>query len=174
MANYDIVKSDTSAVESIDNTNESSLSLALESIEIKNASIIGRFQVLDNKSETILDIAHNEQSVEKLIENLRSYYPSRKLHAVFGVLKDKNLDLILKPLKNIFESWHISNSNNERALSAHELKKNNFFILEKPNVYDTIEDAYNGAIEIADINKDVIIVFGSSYTIAPILKRREI
>jgi folylpolyglutamate synthase/dihydropteroate synthase len=93
---------------------------------------------------------------------------------VFGVLKDKNLDLILKPLKNIFESWHISNSNNERALSVHELKKNNFFILEKPNVYDTIEDAYNGAIEIADINKDVIIVFGSSYTIAPILKRREI
>jgi len=143
-------------------------------VGLKNASIIGRFQVLDKKPETILDIAHNEQSVEKLIENLRSYYPSRKLHAVFGVLKDKNLDLILKPLKNIFESWHISNSNNERALSAHELKKNNFFILEKPNVYDTIEDAYNGAIEIADINKDVIIVFGSSYTIAPILKRREI
>jgi hypothetical protein len=40
LANYDIVKSDTSSVESLDDDSGSPISLALESIEIKNASII--------------------------------------------------------------------------------------------------------------------------------------
>lgn len=136
---------------------------------LKKAKILGRFQILDSKPKTILDIAHNEQSINMLVDNLKRYYPKNKLHAVFSVLKDKNIDDILSLLHGVFESWHISHSDNERALDVSELRKNKFFVLEKPSVYDNIEDAYIGATKNIKSKDDIVVVFGSSYTVAPIL-----
>lgn len=140
-------------------------------IGLEKAEIIGRFQILKTIPVAVLDIAHNEPSVEKLIENLKKYYPKSNFHAVFSVLKDKDVDKILNLLKGFFKSWHISNSKNERALNVNELKKNDFFITENLFAYDSIEKAYDKAIEFIDNKQDIIVVFGSSYTIAPILQR---
>ena len=140
-------------------------------IGLEKAEIIGRFQILKTIPVAVLDIAHNEPSVEKLIENLKKYYPKSNFHAVFSVLKDKDVDKILNLLKGFFTSWHISNSKNERALNVNELKKNDFFITENLFAYDSIEKAYDRAIEFIDNKQDIIVVFGSSYTIAPILQR---
>ena len=76
---------------------------------------------------------------------------------------------MLNLAKEFFKSWHISNSDNERALEVKELKLNNFFILEETNTYDSIEEAYKGALEYSKKENDVIVVFGSSYTVSPIL-----
>ena len=114
-------------------------------------------------------MAHNEQSIQNLLDNLKKYYPQKDFHAVFGILKDKNVDKILTMLKRKFKSWHISNSDNERALNVNELKKNNFFISENTNVYDNIEDAYIGAKSKIENKNDIIVVFGSSYTVAPVI-----
>ena len=140
-------------------------------IGLEKAEIIGRFQILKTIPVAVLDIAHNEPSVEKLIVNLKKYYPNSNFHAVFSVLKDKDVDKILNLLKGFFASWHISNSKNERALNVNELKKNDFFITENLFAYDSIEKAYDRAIEFIDNKQDIIVVFGSSYTIAPILQR---
>ena len=140
-------------------------------IGLEKAEIIGRFQILKTIPVAVLDIAHNEPSVEKLIENLKKYYPKSNFHAVFSILKDKDVDKILNLLKGFFKSWHISNSKNERALNVNELKKNDFFITENLFAYDSIGKAYDGAIEFIDNKQDIIVVFGSSYTIAPILQR---
>lgn len=140
-------------------------------IGLEKAEIIGRFQILKTIPVAVLDIAHNEPSVEKLIVNLKKYYPNSNFHAVFSVLKDKDVDKILNLLKGFFKSWHISNSKNERALNVNELKKNDFFITENLFAYDSIEKAYDRAIEFIDNKQDIIVVFGSSYTIAPILQR---
>ena len=139
---------------------------------LKKAKILGRFQILDSKPKIILDIAHNEQSISMLVNNLKRYYPNNKFHAVFSVLRDKKIDDILNLLRDIFESWHISHSDNERALNVNELRKNKFFISEKPNVYDNIEDAYIGATKNIKSKDDIIVVFGSSYTVAPILNNK--
>ena len=78
LGNYDIVKSDTSVVESLDKTNESALSLALESIEIKNASIIYkddfylthfRLTDLNHSSSIVLD---GDSYFMKTITNINS------------------------------------------------------------------------------------------------------
>ncbi len=136
---------------------------------LRKSFILGRFQVLNTSPLTILDMAHNEQSIQNLLDNLKKYYPQKDFHAVFGILKDKNVDKILTMLKRKFKSWHISNSDNERALNVNELKKNNFFISENTNVYDNIEDAYNGAKSKIENKNDIIVVFGSSYTVAPVI-----
>jgi dihydrofolate synthase/folylpolyglutamate synthase len=138
---------------------------------LKKSEILGRFQVLNSVPETILDIAHNEQSIILLINNLKKYYPKKKFHAVFSVLKDKNIDEMLNLLKGIFDSWHIAQSDNDRALEVTELKEKKFFILEKPIVYDSIEQAYEGALKKSNKKEDMLVVFGSSYTVAPILNK---
>ena len=69
------------------------------SIGLKNAKIVGRFQVFETKPTVILDVAHNPQSIDILKDNLKKYFPNKKFHAVFGVLKDKDVDEILIKLK---------------------------------------------------------------------------
>lgn len=140
-------------------------------IGLKNAKIIGRFQIFETKPIVILDVAHNPQSIDILKDNLKKYFPNKKFHAVFGVLKDKDVDEILIKLKGVFDSWHISESTNERALRITELKDKKFFILEKPSIYGNINKAFDGAIENIKKEDEIIVVFGSSYTVAPILSR---
>ena len=157
------------AIQAIDCCEKIVLDHKKTNIGLRKSFILGRFQVLNTSPLTILDMAHNEQSIENLLENLNKYYPQKDYHAVFGILKDKKVDDILIMLKRKFKSWHISNSNNERALNVNELKKNNFFISENTNVYDNIEHAYNGAKSKIENKNDIIVVFGSSYTVAPVL-----
>ena len=140
-------------------------------IGLKNAKIIGRFQIFETKPTVILDVAHNPQSIDILKDNLKKYFPNKKFHAVFGVLKDKDVDEILIKLKGVFDSWHISESTNERALRITELKNKKFFTLEKPSIYDNISEAFDGAIENIKKEDEIIVVFGSSYTVAPILSK---
>ena len=140
-------------------------------IGLKNAKIIGRFQIFEIKPTVILDVAHNPQSIDILKDNLKKYFPNKKFHAVFGVLKDKDVDEILIKLKGVFDSWHISESTNERALRITELKNKKFFTLEKPSIYGNISEAFDGAIENIKKEDEIIVVFGSSYTVAPILSK---
>ena len=70
-------------------------------IGLKNAKIIGRFQIFETKPTVILDVAHNPQSIDILKDNLKKYFPNKKFHAVFGVLKDKDVDEILIKLKGV-------------------------------------------------------------------------
>ncbi len=140
-------------------------------IGLKNAKIIGRFQIFETKPTVILDVAHNPQSIDILKDNLKKYFPNKKFHAVFGVLKDKDVDEILIKLKGVFDSWHISESTNERALRITELKDKKFFTLEKPSIYGNINNAFDGAIENIKKEDEIIVVFGSSYTVAPILSK---
>ena len=44
-------------------------------------------------------------------------------------------------------------------------------IEEKIMDYDSIDNAYDSAVKIAKKEGGIIVVFGSSYTIAPILKK---
>ena len=157
------------ALQAIHCCKEVSLDKEKTNIGLSKAQIFGRFQVENTLPLTILDMAHNEQSVEILIENLENYYPKNNFHAVFAILKDKDVNSILSVSKTKFKSWHISNSDNERALNVNELKKNDFFVSEKANVYDSIEKAYYGAKKHIENKNDIIVVFGSSYTVAPII-----
>jgi len=79
---------------------------------------------------------------------------------------------MLNLLKDIFKSWHIAQSDNDRALKVSELKEKEFFISEKPRVYDSIELAYEGALNTSNKEEDVLVVFGSSYTVAPIINKK--
>ena len=165
------IKNAAAAIQAIHLCDDLELNEKKVLIGLKNAKIIGRFQIFETKPTVILDVAHNPQSIDILKDNLKKYFPNKKFHAVFGVLKDKDVDEILIKLKGVFDSWHISESTNERALRITELKDKKFFTLEKPSIYGNINKAFDGAIENIKKEEEIIVVFGSSYTVAPILSK---
>ena len=165
------IKNAAAAIQAIHLCDDLELNEKKVLIGLKNAKIIGRFQIFETKPTVILDVAHNPQSIDILKDNLKKYFPNKKFHAVFGVLKDKDVDEILIKLKGVFDSWHISESTNERALRITELKDKKFFTLEKPSIYGNINKAFDGAIENIKKEDEIIVVFGSSYTVAPILSK---
>lgn len=63
---------------------------------IKEFSLPGRYERLQENPDIIIDGAHNPEAVSKLVESLKLNYPDRKLRMVFGAFKDKDIRAMLK------------------------------------------------------------------------------
>lgn len=71
----------------------------------------GRMQLLagpDGRTRVILDGAHNSHAVRRLVETLRTYYPGKKFHCLFGALKDKDVGEMLRLMAPHVACWHIT------------------------------------------------------------------
>ena len=71
----------------------------------------GRMQLLagpDGRIRVILDGAHNSHAVRRLVETLRTYYPGKKFHCLFGALKDKDVGEMLRLMAPHVACWHIT------------------------------------------------------------------
>ncbi len=77
-----------------------------------------RFQVLPGRPTTILDVAHNPHAAAVLAENLDNmgFYPVT--HAVFGMLRDKDIGAVVARLGDRVDHWHIGSTHGPRGSSA--------------------------------------------------------
>lgn len=81
----------------------------------------GRFEVVNTSPLTIVDVAHNPSSFLALDNNLRQYFPGKKIILIFACSKDKDAK---KMLKNIDYSYlFLTSFNNPRAKNPLELKR---------------------------------------------------
>src|SRR5262245_22480485 len=86
----------------------------------------GRFQVLPGRPTVVLDVAHNPQAARVLADNLdeMGFYP--ETHAVFGMLRDKDIAGVCDALKSCFSSWSVADLAVPRGATsdalAHSLK----------------------------------------------------
>ena len=69
----------------------------------------------------MLDVAHNPHAVAALAQNLdqMGFFP--RTHAVFGAMRDKDIDAILARMAPLVDSWHFTDLPAARAASAAEL-----------------------------------------------------
>lgn len=84
---------------------------------LKKSLWAGRMQKLvdaDGKFCWLLDGAHNPHAVKRLSESLDLYYPQRKFHCVFGALKDKAIEEMIRLLKPHISVWHVTRTPYER------------------------------------------------------------
>ena len=88
---------------------------------IKNSFIEGRFEVLKSNPLIVCDIAHNPSSFIALRDNLRIYYPWKKIILIFAVSEDKDMCSMLKKIK--FEQIILTRFNNSRACDPTEIQK---------------------------------------------------
>ena len=81
----------------------------------------GRFQVVPGEPTIVLDVAHNPHAVAALALNLdqMGFFP--RTHAVFGAMRDKDIDAILARMAPLVDHWHFTDLPAARAASAAEL-----------------------------------------------------
>jgi len=66
----------------------------------------GRFQVLPGRPAVVLDVAHNPQAAAMLAQNLADMGTYPATHAVFGMLRDKDIEGVCAALKGRFSAWY--------------------------------------------------------------------
>jgi len=81
----------------------------------------GRFQTLSMKPPMIFDGAHNPNAAAALFQTLEEIFPTLGKNYVFGFMKDKDVEGILKALApSIEKAWAITLPG-DRAMSAEEI-----------------------------------------------------
>ena len=148
------------------------LPVTRESVDrgLSNLKLAGRFQRMDGLCEIIFDVAHNLDSAKVLVDNLKELKPASKTIAVFAVLADKDVCGIIECVGGMFDEWHISQLNSERALGKEHLKKQLDNCCHDCVIYSytSISEAYNAAKAKVDESMR-IVVFGSFLTVAEAL-----
>ena len=141
-------------------------------------SLAGRFEIFSKNPATILDVAHNDDSVKVLTENLNELFKDDEVIFVLSVLGTKDIANIFKRIlgKN-YKIFITSLKEVAYGLSAEEIKKNleNSNISTKNIIFeDDILLAYNQAKEMVlkkDNSYKAIVVCGSFYEIAKFNKK---
>jgi len=137
--------------------------------------IPARFQVLPGQPTTILDVAHNPHAAAVLAQNLDSMGFFPVTHAVFGMLRDKDIAGVVSRLGDRVDHWHVGPTPGDRGAAAAAIAE----LLLAAGVaegagksiteHKTISDAYFAAREAASAD-DRILAFGSFLTVAETLR----
>ncbi|WP_116363973.1 bifunctional folylpolyglutamate synthase/dihydrofolate synthase [Parahaliea mediterranea] len=125
----------------------------------------------------LLDVAHNPQSVEKLVEYIDASPCNGKTIALFSAMKDKDLTAMLAQTSGRFAAWFLADQpDNPRAEKAARLgdllrEQGEFMISVSKNLRQALRRAQSVMTE-----GDRLVVFGSFVTVAavmPLLDRDE-
>ena len=131
----------------------------------------GRFQEVKKMPSLILDVAHNPQAARSLSHNLKTHVVPGKTIAVFSILKDKDIFGVINELNLDIDDWFIAEIQNERAASIENISNTIQKINPSAHIeaFKNIQEAYQFASKEVRRN-DRIIVFGSFFTVADIMK----
>lgn len=77
----------------------------------------GRFQLIDDEIPILLDVGHNPQAVGTLAEYLHDHFPGRRIHAVFSMMKDKDIAGVLEIMNPFIYDWFFAPLANPRSVT---------------------------------------------------------
>jgi len=141
-----------------------------------------RFQVLPGRPAVILDVAHNPDAAQRLLENLKLMASQQQRGfgctiALFSMLGDKDIAGVARVVAPCIDRWLIAPLPGSRSATAEQIG----LALAAAGVKDdaiqllpTVGAAYLRAKELAGAN-DRIVAFGSFRTVSelPLLPRRD-
>jgi dihydrofolate synthase / folylpolyglutamate synthase len=127
----------------------------------------GRWEIIQREPTIVLEVAHNPNGIQKMLEHLRqiSYH---QLHIVFGMVKDKEAESILKLLPPE-ATYYLTQAHIPRALPAVELAKKAEAFGLRGAVYADVNQALDSAKAAAG-KDDLILVCGSIFLVAEVDK----
>ena len=134
---------------------------------IQNAKLQGRFEIRKIADKTVIfDAGHNPHGVEFLLKQLRNFLEYNKQYtevvAVFSMLADKDINSVVKLLKNTILKWKIAPMAVPRAASLEQLE--NALQGETVQSYQNVQAAFLSALEESN-NNQLILVCGSFHTL---------
>jgi dihydrofolate synthase/folylpolyglutamate synthase len=139
---------------------------------LQSAKVIGRYERFVHQGRLIiLDVAHNLESVEALLENIKlnnALNDSSQRFAVFGALNDKPISRMLSAAQPAFNGWFVGYLPSERSANvasilAHLPEQDCLGLRHETKIVS----AYNQALAHSKAG-DQIVVFGSFFTVSAI------
>ena len=125
----------------------------------------GRWELVHEHPAVILDVAHNEDGIKQLVQQieLATY---QDLHIIIGMVKDKDVDKIL-PLLPSSATYYFTKSQIPRALPEEELAEKAGAAGLKGKTFPDVISALNEAKQHAH-KEDLILVCGSVFLVAEV------
>ncbi|MBR6439151.1 MAG: bifunctional folylpolyglutamate synthase/dihydrofolate synthase [Bacteroidales bacterium] len=133
---------------------------------IKNTNLMGRWQILSRQPLVIADTGHNIGGIKEIVMQLNDM-SFRKLHFVLGCVNDKDIDGILHMLPH-HADYYFCKADIPRGLDANILAEKAFVAGLHGNVYESVQQAYNSALNNAHF-EDVVFIGGSNFTVAEVI-----
>jgi dihydrofolate synthase/folylpolyglutamate synthase len=127
--------------------------------------LYGRWEVIHQNPYTVLDVAHNEDGMKQLAEQLE-HCNFQHLHIVMGMVNDKETGTILSLLPR-HATYYFTKAQIARALPEIELvaKAKEFGLIGR--AFATVNEALQQAIDHAD-KEDMILVCGSVFIVGEV------
>lgn len=131
---------------------------------ISTARLTGRFEQVNEQPLVLLDVAHNPHAARFLVQQLASLVVGKRVFALCGMLKDKDIAGVLPVVDPLVDTWYLVSLHGERGASASQLRKT---LAAEANAFEFEGiDAAWSALKAQISPDDVVIVFGSFYTVA--------
>ena len=150
------------------NINNETIQLGLRKVKWQ-----ARFEIFSKNPTVILDAAHNDDSIQKLTENLMEIYKKDEIIIITSILETKNIDDILPKLQNISNNLFITSLKGiTYGLTSQEIKEKMILKnLNTKNIHfeDDILTVYNKAIKLVNKKETpykAIVICGSFYEIS--------
>ena len=128
----------------------------------------GRFQILRQQPTVVIDGAHNVASMRRLVDNIKAYFPGKRILLVFGTSCDKDIPGIINELASLSPQVIVTQASHSRAAPlaalATEFRKRGI----EPETRRTITEAISRALSSAD-ETDAICITGSLFVVAEAL-----
>ena len=130
-------------------------------------TVPGRLEIIRRAPAVILDVAHNPQGVQALVDAIESSFAFTRLVGVVGVLNDKDAAGMLAALEPLLTEVVITRSNSPRAIDPDDLGALAADIFGEDRVViehdlpDAIERAVTAAEDSGDLAGVGVLVTGS-------------
>ncbi|HEV7331138.1 MAG TPA: folylpolyglutamate synthase/dihydrofolate synthase family protein [Flavisolibacter sp.] len=139
---------------------------ALQAVK-KRTGLGGRWEVLQQTPTVVLEVAHNEDGMQKMLQHVGelSY---EKLHIVMGMVKDKEVEKVLQLLPRSAH-YYFTQAHIPRALPAEVLQTKAASLNLQGAAFSNVNEALHAAKQAAGEN-DLILVCGSIFLVAEVSK----
>ncbi|MCR5129951.1 MAG: bifunctional folylpolyglutamate synthase/dihydrofolate synthase [Prevotella sp.] len=132
----------------------------------ENTGLRGRWEILQQSPMVVCDTGHNVAAWNYLAPQIKQQ-DCQKLHIVFGMVDDKDIDAVLTLLPQN-ATYYFTQATTHRAIPVQkvaELAANHQL---EGNEYCSVPEAYEAALKHATPN-DFVFIGGSSYVVADLL-----
>lgn len=129
---------------------------------LKNVKWAGRFEILGKNPVFVLDGAHNPHGMAGTVESLKQHFDGKKIHFLVGAMADKDVKGMMRMLLPLAADFIAVRPDNDRAMSAEDLKNLLTEIGASAEKSDSIQDGVKRLIEKAG-SDGICACLGSLY-----------
>ena len=134
-----------------------------------NTGISGRFHHINSNPDIVLDVAHNSDGANALVRTLQhSYRGKGRIRVVYGAVKDKDVESILKIVAPLIRHVYAVASSNPRSLPSDEIAWHATNLDIPVTDVGSVEDGIKKAVQDVSVDEGIVI-FGSFFVVGEAL-----